>query len=268
VSALEPPAIAERMRVLGGTWPEPIVLDSVDSTNTVLAGLPGDSDGLCVVADEQTAGRGRLDRAWVSNAGAGLWMSVRVLLTGVPAERWPLLPMVAALSARDALEAACGVHAGIKWPNDLLVSGRKIAGLLAEVSGSVAIVGIGINVEWSKDTLPFPEATSVHIEGGNADRAELLARLLVTLEQSLHGWRAGDASVIDRFRESCVTLGRDVTVRLPDGSTLAGMATAIDDRGQLVVSRGSSSVSISAGDVIHATIASWDTRPSSSPPVK
>lgn len=268
MSPLEPSVVAARIRALGGTWPEPIVRSSVDSTNTALAALPGHTDGLCVVADEQTAGRGRLDREWVSNAGAGLWMSVRISLSGVPVDRWPLLSMVAALAARQALAEACGVDAGIKWPNDLLVGGRKIGGLLTEVVDSVAIVGIGINVMWTRDALPFAEATSVLIEGGRADRTELLAQLLVAFEHSLPGWRSADPAVIDRFREACLTVGRGVTVHLPGGQNLTGIASAIDDRGQLVVVDGSTPVSVSAGDVIHATITPWDTPPSSSPPVK
>lgn len=256
------------MRALGGTWPAPVVLDSVESTNGVLTHHPGDAEGVCVVADEQTAGRGRLDRSWVSNAGAGLWMSVRVSLVGVPPERWPLLSMVAALAAREALLDACGVRVGVKWPNDLVVGQRKIGGLLTEVVGSMAIVGIGINVAWTEEALPTAEATSVLVEGGRTDREELLARVLVNLEELRARWRAEDTGLLDEFRSACLTLGREVIVRLPGGASVSGTASGVDDDGHLIVMDGATPVSVSAGDVIHATITSWDTPQSSSPPVK
>jgi BirA family biotin operon repressor/biotin-[acetyl-CoA-carboxylase] ligase len=268
VSALDPSLVAARMYALGGSWPEPVVMDSVESTNAVLAHLPGDSDGACVVADEQTAGRGRLDRTWTSNAGAGLWMSVRVSLAGVPSERWPLLTMAAALAAQRGLIAACDVPARIKWPNDLVVGTRKIGGLLTEVVGSVAIVGIGINVDWPAEQLPTPEATSVLVEGGRTDREELLAHILVLLEGLLPEWREGRGDLVADFRAVCSTVGREVAVHLPGGGTLTGIASDIDDRGHLVVQDRGTPVSVSAGDVIHATITPWDIRPSSSPPAK
>lgn len=268
MSALDPSLVAARMYALGGSWPEPVVMDSVESTNAVLAHLPGDADGVCIVADEQTAGRGRLDRTWSSNAGAGVWMSVRVSLAGVPSEQWAVLTMAAALAAQRALIGGCDVPARIKWPNDLVVGARKLGGLLTEVVGSVAIVGIGINVDWPADQLPTPEATSVLVEGGRTDRAELVARILVGLEGLLPGWREGGAQVVAEFREACSTLGREVTVQLPGGGTLTGIASDIDDRGHLIVQDRGTPVSVSAGDVIHATITPWDIRPSSSPPAK
>lgn len=239
----------------------PTIVDSVDSTNRVLARMVAGPEGTCIVADEQTAGRGRMDRSWVSTAGAGLWMSVRVSLVGVPPERWPLLTMAAALAARDALAEACGVAVGIKWPNDLVTdeSLRKIGGLLTEVIDSAAIVGIGINVAWPEDSLPTPESTSVLAEGGVPDRAELLAHLLVDLEARFEDWRLRPSVVAQDYRLACLSIGRDVLVRLPDGSTVKGRASEVDDLGGLVVSSGERSVLISAGDVIHATISPWDT---------
>ena len=243
----------------------PTILERVDSTNRVLAAMPGDSDGACVVADEQTAGRGRVDRSWVSTAGAGLWMSVRISLTGVPPERWALLSLVAALAARRALAHACGVQVGIKWPNDLVVEPtlRKIGGLLTEVAGPSAIVGIGINVAWPAESLPTPESTSVLVEGGRIDRAELLAHLLVDLEDLVDLWRTSADELLAQYRQACVSLGREVVAHLPDGSTVTGVASAVDDMGRLVISSGVTPVFISAGDVIHATITPWDTPQSS-----
>lgn len=260
--------VAARMHELGGSWSEPVVMDSVESTNAVLARLPGDSDGACVVADEQTAGRGRLDRTWTSNAGAGLWMSVRVALAGVPPERWPLLTMAAALAAQRALVVGCDVPARIKWPNDLVVGTLKIGGLLTEVVGSVAIVGIGINVDWPADQLPTPESTSVVVEGGRTNREELLSRILVGFEELLVMWREVGGGLVADFRAVCTTLGREVTVHLPGCRTLTGIASDIDDRGHMIIQDRGTSVSVSAGDIIYATITPWDTRPNFSPPAK
>lgn len=238
----------------------PTILDSVDSTNRALAVREGYVDGECVVADEQTAGRGRVDRSWVSTAGAGLWMSVRVSLEGVVPENWPLLSATAAVAARTALRNACGVTVGIKWPNDLVVepSMRKIGGLLTEVVGRWAVVGIGINVAWPAQELPTPESTSVLVEGGRIDRGELLAHLLVELERCVALWRSSPDEVVGAFRRSCVSLGREVVVLLPDGSTVSGTATDVDHGGRLVLMSGETPVFISAGDVIHATITPWD----------
>ena len=242
----------------------PSILESVDSTNHVLASMSIDSDGASVVADEQTAGRGRVDRSWVSTAGAGLWMSVLIRLDGVDRERWPLLSLAAALAARRAIADACDVSVGIKWPNDLVVEPtlRKLGGLLIEVSGSRAIVGIGINVAWAADRLPTPESTSILVEGGRTDRAELLAQLLVDLEELVSLWRASPDEIVTRYRQACVSLGREVIAHLPDGAVM-GVATAVDDSGRLIISSGETSVFISAGDVIHATITPWDTPRSS-----
>lgn len=261
MSVADPDSVLARMRALGGSWPTPTILDTVDSTNRALAEQEHCIDGQCVVSDEQTAGRGRVDRSWVSNAGAGLWMSVCVSLEGVVPENWPLLSATAAVAARTALSNACDVTVGIKWPNDLVVepSLRKIGGLLTEVVGNCAVVGIGINVAWPAQELPTPESTSVLVEGGRIDRGELLAHVLVELERCVERWRRSPEDALDEFRRSCVSLGREVLVLLPDGSTLAGTATDVDHGGRLILVSGETPVFISAGDVIHATITPWDT---------
>jgi BirA family biotin operon repressor/biotin-[acetyl-CoA-carboxylase] ligase len=187
-------------------------------------------------------------------------MSVRVSLEGVVPENWPLLSATAAVAARTALRNACGVTVGIKWPNDLVVepSMRKIGGLLTEVVGRWAVVGIGINVAWPAQELPTPESTSVLVEGGRIDRGELLAHLLVELERCVALWRSSPDEVVGAFRRSCVSLGREVVVLLPDGSTVSGTATDVDHGGRLVLMSGETPVFTSAGDVIHATITPWD----------
>ncbi|HZB47094.1 MAG TPA: biotin--[acetyl-CoA-carboxylase] ligase [Pyrinomonadaceae bacterium] len=158
--------------------------DSLPSTNDEAArqAAAGAPEGLCVVAREQTAGRGRQRRAWLSPRDAGLYVSV-VLRPRFEQARWPLVTLAAALAVRDALKEACGLATDIKWPNDLLARGRKVCGILAEVvetkAGRAAVVGIGVNL----DERAFPpelreSATSVAAETGSAPDAEEVLRAL------------------------------------------------------------------------------------------
>src|SRR5918994_2008411 len=131
--------------------PKVLRFESLPSTNTELARQASESagEGLSIVAEEQTAGRGRLQRAWSSPRGAGLYFSI-LLRPTIPQDQWPLITFMAALAVGDALHEASGVHTDIKWPNDLLSGERKICGILAEgidtPSGRAVILGIGINL--------------------------------------------------------------------------------------------------------------------------
>lgn len=162
--------------------------DSLPSTNTEAASQAarGAPEGLCVVAGEQTQGRGRRERAWASPAGAGLYFSI-VLRPRLPPEAWPLITLMAALAVRDALREACALATDIKWPNDILAAtdgGRKLCGILAEAietkSGRACILGIGINL--SARAYP-PElqaqATSVEAATGTPADAECVLAALV-----------------------------------------------------------------------------------------
>jgi BirA family biotin operon repressor/biotin-[acetyl-CoA-carboxylase] ligase len=162
--------------------------ESLPSTNTELARLAseGAPEGVTIVADEQTAGRGRLQRVWSSPKGAGLYFSV-LLRPAIPQNCWPLITFMAALAVSDALREACDLETDIKWPNDILSGERKICGILAEAidtaAGRAVIVGIGINL--TQNAFP-PEladvATSVSEATGRApDREQILASLLNTL---------------------------------------------------------------------------------------
>src|SRR5918997_446242 len=156
--------------------------DSLPSTNDEAArqAAAGAPEGLCVMAREQTAGRGRQRRAWLSPKDAGLYFSL-VLRPRFGPERWPLVTLAAALAVRDALAESCGVETDIKWPNDLLARGRKLCGILAETietgAGRALVVGVGINL----DDRAFPpdlreSATSVAAEAARAADAEELLR--------------------------------------------------------------------------------------------
>lgn len=235
------------------------------STNDDAAELArhGAPEGTCVVAEEQTGGRGRLDRTWHSPVGAGLWASVVIRAGDVPRERWAMLSIAAGLAAVDALGEACAVRAELKWPNDIVVVAaacggdgglRKLGGILSEVIDADAVViGLGVNVSLLSAELPHPAASSVLLQGGRADRPALLVALLTALADRVEQWRSGDPALLDDYRGLCATIGRYVTVDLPSG-TLTGIVSGVDDAGHLLVSDGESVSTVTSGDVIHATI--------------
>jgi len=222
----------------------------LDSTNRYLldearAGAP---QGLVVVADHQTAGRGRLGRTWVAPPGASLLVSVLLRPSLAPAARH-LLVMSAGLAMAEAVEHATGVQAGMKWPNDLLVGERKLAGVLAEAAGDALVVGIGVNVEWHDvpDDLTAI-ATACNLEGGRpVERRDLLDGFL-----SHYSHRLGDLRRARRDYEArLLTLGRRVRVER-SGDELTGTAVGIDADGRLMVARDDGvTVEIAVGDVVH-----------------
>ncbi len=211
----------------------------IDSTNEMLRRLAeeGAPEGTLVIADEQIAGRGRMGRTWLAPAGSSLLMSVlfRPLLAPADAHR---LVMIVGLSVAEACEALAGIHIDIKWPNDLQIGGRKVAGILPEsaiIGDRLAwvIVGLGFNVNQGfspDDPLAF-SATSLRVASGRAlDRADLLAAIL----GRLNSWyaRVGDPAPVDAWRARCVTLGQRISIAGPAG-TLSGLAEAIDPSGAL-----------------------------------
>jgi len=253
------------------SWPVPRLVRSTGSTNADLEewARQGAPEGACVVSDQQTAGRGRLDRTWVSPPGSGLWASFLVRPGDVPAERRAWLPLVAGVAVTDALAEACAVRAELKWPNDIVAIAaacggsdgpRKLGGILSTLVplsgdlGDAVVLGIGINVAMRSQDLPVKQATSVLLEGGRPDRTALLAALLGALETRVGQWRMGDEAIPRDYRARCTTIGRRVDVLLPSGAQVQGIVSGIDDDGHLLVSDGESTSCITAGDVIHATI--------------
>jgi len=231
------------------------ILDAVPSTNAVAADRArhGAPHGLVVVAEHQTAGRGRLDRSWETPARAALTFSV-LLRPRVPAAEWPWLPLLAGHALATALREA-EVPAGLKWPNDVLVGERKLAGILLErvetPDGPAAILGIGLNVSTTEAELPVETATSVLLATGAApDRTELLTRVLARLVDEYDAWQADEgrtAALRAAYTEACVTLGREVRVELPGGEVRTGTARDVDAGGRLVVD----DFVVGAGDVVH-----------------
>ncbi len=241
-----------------GTW-DIHRLDEVDSTNTYVRGLArhGASAGLVAVADHQTAGRGRLDRRWESPPGANLLASV-LLRPDCDAGDVHLCAGAVALAGADACRTVAGVEPELKWPNDLLLGGAKLAGVLAEAefSGSrlaAVVVGIGINVAWPGP----PGAGGICLDdvGGRTqpvDRQVLLRHVLDALEPrcALLEEAEGRRIMAEEVRRRCATLGRRVRVTLAT-EELTGLASAIDDAGRLVVESAAGPRAVSAGDVVH-----------------
>ncbi|VXB02931.1 biotin--[acetyl-CoA-carboxylase] ligase [Aeromicrobium sp. 9AM] len=256
-----PPLDADALRTaLTGPdrfWTDVVVTPETGSTNLDVANAAraGALEGTIHTTDLQTAGRGRLDRAWESPAASGVIVSVLLRPDSVPAARWVWLPLLVGLAV-DATVHECGVESGLKWPNDVLVDGRKIAGILLErvdtPQGSAAIIGVGLNVSLRQDELPVDTATSLVLEGATeTDRTIVLRAFLRNLEALYRAWAAagGDpgSGIRDSYVRRCVTLGTRVRVSLPNGGSLEGQATGIDELGRLLVD----GQAISAGDITH-----------------
>jgi BirA family biotin operon repressor/biotin-[acetyl-CoA-carboxylase] ligase len=227
---------------------------TIDSTNRYLAdeSAAGTPAGLVAVADEQSAGRGRLGRTWVAPPGASLLASALVDGTGPPEARHLVL-VAAALAAIDAVEAQCGFRPRLKWPNDLVVDDRKLAGLLAEATPGAIVVGMGLNVDWPE----FPAeiaatATACNREGTAVARDLLLVAWLREFDRRLDALAGGGPVALraDQIAASA-TLGRRVRVERA-ADTLVGEAVSITELGHLVVrSDDGLEHTVSAGDVVH-----------------
>ncbi len=265
-----PPLLARVLRsavIRVAPWRELHVLGEVGSTNDVVsaAARAGEPEGLVVIAESQTGGRGRLGREWVSPPRAGLTLSV-LLRPAVPADRLSWLPLLVGAAAGRAVAERSGLDVRLKWPNDLIVEDRKLGGVLAEVVGDAVVVGIGLNVSTRRDELPRANATSVgaelatsgRVEGKAADRAPLLLALLRAIGPDYLDWVAANGASEDvgpRYRAICSSVGRRVVVSLPSGESVTGDVLDVDELGRLVVVRADGSVvSFTAGDVTHAAL--------------
>jgi BirA family biotin operon repressor/biotin-[acetyl-CoA-carboxylase] ligase len=235
------------------------VLDASPSTNAYVAerARAGEPPGLVVAAEHQTAGRGRLDRSWVTPPRAALTVSLLVVPDGVAVGRWPWLPLLTGLAVVDAVRRVAGVDASLKWPNDVLVGERKVAGVLVELvdrpAGPAAVVGVGLNVSATAEELPVETATSLALAGaGSLDRTALLDGVLRAFADRFGPWcEAGGGGLRPAYLAACSTLGRDVRVELPSGDALHGRAVDVDEEGRLRVDDGTRVHVLGAGDVVH-----------------
>lgn len=246
-------------------WTSLDVLDRVGSTNTALvervrAGEAG--EGAVLVAEEQTAGRGRLERGWSAPARSGIFLSV-ALEPAPPVERWGWLPLLTGVAAAAALARTGGVDMLLKWPNDLLTEigdeERKIGGILAERAGErMVVVGLGLNVSLREEELPVPQAGSLALAGApGRDRDPLLRALLRSLETWYGRWRDADGDpaacgLLEAYAAGCSTLGREVRAELPGGESVTGEAVAVDGDGRLVLATQQGlQRPVGAGDIVH-----------------
>ena len=225
-------------RVAAG-FPEPfrlLVKDSVESTNDEALALvrAGAKDGLIVLAERQTAGRGRRGAAWFSPSGESLAFSI-VIRPAEPKVLWPRLALAAGLAVAEAIERF-GVHTGIKWPNDVWIGGRKVAGILVEAGPDFAVIGIGLNV----NTISFPAgvaeiATSLQIETGfPLPREEVLAAIIEKF--ALRRGQIGDdfEGLIKALGERCVLTGKRISLTTAGGQ-LSGTMEGISPAGELLL---------------------------------
>jgi BirA family biotin operon repressor/biotin-[acetyl-CoA-carboxylase] ligase len=228
----------------------------VDSTNDWLRAraLDGEAEGLVAIADYQSAGRGRLDRTWESPAGSSLLCSI-LLRPAVTNDDLQLVVAAVALSARAALARLCALETVLKWPNDLLVGHRKLAGLLAELvwhDGDVAVVvGIGVNLTF--DGPPAVQSTSVlEASGMTITARSLLEELLVELVERRERLdsAAGRRALRDEYMGCLATIGRRVRVERGDG-VVVGIARGVDETGRLIVDFLGDTMVFAAGDVVH-----------------
>jgi BirA family biotin operon repressor/biotin-[acetyl-CoA-carboxylase] ligase len=248
-------ALARASRRLGLFAGEVLWYPSVSSTNDAAGVLAdrGAPEGTVIVANAQASGRGRQGRTWASPEGAGLYVSALLR----PTQDVPLLTIAAGVAVAEGIQSATGLTADLKWPNDVFVGGRKVAGILAEASGSTAgsyvIVGFGINVM----PAAYPpevavRATSIEVElGRGVDRGVLLAECLVSLARRYTELQRGRvADVADAWRRrAAATFGRRVRGDV-GGVVLEGVVEGLDETGALVVRTKAGLAPVTAGEVI------------------
>jgi BirA family transcriptional regulator, biotin operon repressor / biotin---[acetyl-CoA-carboxylase] ligase len=256
--ALDGPALSAALTRDSDLWRSLEVVPEIGSTNAALvaAAAAGEPEGAVLVAEHQVAGRGRLDRVWTSPPRAGLTVSF-LLRPDVPAARRGWLPLLTGVALAEAVGEVTGVRASLKWPNDLLaLDGRKLAGILAESSGNAVVVGVGLNVSTTAAELPDTGTSLSRVTGGTVDRAPVLLAFLRALERRYRRWTAalGDpvsSGLAHDYLAWSSTVGTEVVVGLPDGSTLEGTAEAVDWDGRLVVATHEGQVELASGDVRH-----------------
>ncbi|CAN5868673.1 N/A [soil metagenome] len=239
--------------------PQILRFDSLPSTNLEAAqrAIEGAAEGLCIVASEQTAGRGRLQRQWISPKGAGLYFSV-VLRPRIDQSSWTLITLAAAVAVHEALLEACSLKTDIKWPNDILSSNRKLCGILAETvdttKGRALVLGIGINLTSSSFPLEVHEiATSVQLETGKVPELEIVLRsLMMAIErhyEMLRSVRGGEQILREWSVRSSYANGK--RIRIANGQeAVEGTTRGLERDGALRVETAEGDIRIvRAGDV-------------------
>jgi BirA family transcriptional regulator, biotin operon repressor / biotin---[acetyl-CoA-carboxylase] ligase len=247
----------------GRIWTAVQVVAETASTNAdlVARARAGGPSGNVLIADHQSAGRGRRGRSWMAPPGSGIAMSI-LLRPAADPSRWTWLPLLAGLAVVGALRSAAGATALLKWPNDVLVEEHKLCGILTERvdtrQGPACVIGMGINVGLPAAELPVPTATSLAVLAAEnpsisvPSRNDLIVAVLGELEEYYRLWQsmADQSSLRATYLASSDTIGRTVRVVLADRE-VEGVAESIDDDGRLLVSTAAGREVVGAGDVIH-----------------
>jgi BirA family biotin operon repressor/biotin-[acetyl-CoA-carboxylase] ligase len=259
---VRPPLVAQAVRDglvgPGRLWRRLEVVDETGSTNADLlarAAAGEDIRGVVLLAENQTAGRGRSGRTWTTVPRTQILMSAGVAADGIPGDLWGWVPLVTGVAVVDAVAATTGIRAGLKWPNDVLVDGGKLAGVLAEVAAPqpVIVVGVGLNVTLRPENIAEPGATSLVALGAEApDRNELARSLLRELATRLRDWReSSGAALRDEYLARSITISSRVRAVLPGGREVVGVADSVDEQGRLCIDTNGQTTVVSAGDVVH-----------------
>jgi len=236
------------------------VLPEAGSTNDVLRERAGDLPDLAVlVTDNQTGGRGRLGREWVTPPGTALAISVLLKPVGLPSAAYGWFPLLAGLAMSRALGPLVPGGVQVKWPNDVLIEGDKVCGILAELLPDLSglIIGAGVNLAQTREQLPTETSTSLALAGADGvDADAVLSAYLIQLSTVYREFLAAGGDPIrsalrDEVVEACHTVGRSVRVQLPSGDDLLGTAAGIDEDGRLIVESDAGRTAVAAGDVTH-----------------
>jgi BirA family transcriptional regulator, biotin operon repressor / biotin---[acetyl-CoA-carboxylase] ligase len=232
-------------------WLVASVTDSTGSTNAdaAAAARAGVATGSVFVSGHQSAGRGRFTRRWEAPAGAALAVSVVVRPT-IALERWGWIPLLAGMAAAEGIRLASGLDARVKWPNDVLIGGLKVCGILAERVEDAAIIGMGVNLTLTRDQLPVPTATSLLLAGSDASALAVTTGLLARLDAWLTRWEAG-VDLRRDYERACDTVGRSVRVISSPKESVEGRALGVGVDGQLLVEVDGAERGFPAGDVWH-----------------
>lgn len=268
---LDAASLTARLHTVG--YADVDVVRVTGSTNSDLCNRTEAPNGTVLIAEEQSQGRGRLNRAWSAPAFSQVIVSASFLLPGVPSNRLGLVSLLAGVSIAEGLRKSAGLEATLKWPNDVLVDGRKLVGILVEAphvgDAPRVVVGFGVNYDLTTGELPVPHATSVALDAARSQEAgddsagpvpalpsreDIIVAILLRLQEDMERFRTmGGApqTFLSRYKKLSATLETQVKVMLPGDGVMEGTAVDIAEDGQLIVDTGDKRASVSAGDVVH-----------------
>lgn len=248
------------------SWSRVDVVAETGSTNAdLIAGAANYADRTALIAEHQDSGRGRHARPFSGVPRSQILVSMLLKFPGIDPAVLGWVSLMTGIALVDALRTVGEVDARLKWPNDVLIGGKKVSGILAEVAAHgpspTVVIGLGVNVSMTSDELPVPTATSLALEGAAVlDRDTLVRAILRGMAAEVDSWRDSNwntDALVHRYRERCGTIGQRVRVDLPGGDEKVGTAIDVDDHGRIVIeveqqgSDAPSVLAVAAGDVTH-----------------